>query len=74
MDQGQQAVNDAMLAWKDAQIATHEARYDWRDLLEAAHDLDNEDYREKTMSISLLCMSVRSSRMPKRASTVSHGH
>ena len=37
-----------MLAWKDAQIATHEARYEWRDLLEAWQELDNEDYREKT--------------------------
>ena len=37
-----------MLAWKDAQIATLEARYEWRELLEAANELEWEDYREKS--------------------------
>ena len=48
MEEGQQRVNDAMLAWKDAEIATHEARYEWRGLLEAAQELEWEDFREKS--------------------------
>ena len=48
MDECQQTVNGAMVAWKDAQIATLEARYEWRELLEAANELEWEDHREKS--------------------------
>ena len=48
IDQGQQTLNDTFLAWKDAQISTHEARYEWRDLLEESLSLEQESYRESS--------------------------
>ena len=44
---GAQKMEDAMLAWKDAQISALQQHIEWRDALDAQQELENELFHEQ---------------------------